>query len=512
MIAASDRSLVQAGAWTPTQLVILLIVIGFAVRLAFAALVSLEVDGSYSTVIARQLSWSYFDHPPVHYWLVWLASHIFGSEAAIVVRLPFILMFAGSTWLLFRITADIFDDWAGLWAALILNLCPSFTLAFSIFVVPDGPVFFFMLLAVLFFSRIAFDTTSSDSLKLDWLAAGAAGGAAILAKYSGIFFFVGALVFVATVPRLRFWLRTPWPWAGAAIGAVIFSPVLIWNAQHEWISFLFQGMRATSSASGSAKEVYGNIVGQIGYLAPWFFLPMAVVLFRAGRRPSSERQWFFFCFAAGPIVAFTLLNFLQRGLPHWTLPGWLMTMPLLGYEIARFPERWRRLTGYVAAIGVVVIVAAFAIVALNVRTGVVAHAIEDALGRPVRDQTLDLYNWKDIEPELKRRGDLTADIKFLGSLNSTDTGKLGHALGSAMPLICLCDDVDIHHFRFMPDEAAILGSNGLIVAPDDVPAQRYERLRTRFARFDYLPDVVLYRGGRPALRFHVVRGIGLKPR
>ena len=74
------------------------------------------------------LALGYFDHPPLHVWMAWAAVRLFGSEAPIVVRLPFILLFAGSTWLMYDLTARLFGERAGVWAAA-LDLAPMFTLA-----------------------------------------------------------------------------------------------------------------------------------------------------------------------------------------------------------------------------------------------------------------------------------------------------------------------------------------------------------------------------------------------
>ena len=71
--------------------------------LAFGAALGLGVDESYMVASGRVLSLGYYDHPPAAWWLSWGAAHLFGSEAPIVVRLPFIALFALSTWLMYRL-------------------------------------------------------------------------------------------------------------------------------------------------------------------------------------------------------------------------------------------------------------------------------------------------------------------------------------------------------------------------------------------------------------------------
>ena len=93
---------------------IALIIFSSFVRLLFAASIGLGIDESYVVAGGREIQISYFDHPPIAWWLPWGAAHLAGSEAPIVVRLPFIVLFAFSTWVMFRLTSYLFSERAGL--------------------------------------------------------------------------------------------------------------------------------------------------------------------------------------------------------------------------------------------------------------------------------------------------------------------------------------------------------------------------------------------------------------
>ena len=177
------------------------------------------MDESYSAGSARQFMLSYVDHPPCHYWAAGLAMRLFHSEASLVVRLPAILFFAGSTWLMYRLTARLFGARAGLWAATALNIAPVFTLAHASWVLPDGPLMFFMLATMNVVAAILFEEPEVKRPLLWWLAAGVLGGLAMLSKYTGVFLFVGVLVFILTVPKARRHLATPGPWLAVIAGA-----------------------------------------------------------------------------------------------------------------------------------------------------------------------------------------------------------------------------------------------------------------------------------------------------
>jgi hypothetical protein len=108
-------------------------------RLGLAAVLPVGVDEAYSIGIARQFSLSYFDHPPLHLWLVGAWAKMWGSEDLLLLRLPFIALGALSSWLMYALGTRLFGPVAGLWATAIFNLAPVFGLAHGALIFPDGP-------------------------------------------------------------------------------------------------------------------------------------------------------------------------------------------------------------------------------------------------------------------------------------------------------------------------------------------------------------------------------------
>ena len=66
----------------------MVIAAALALRLAMAMAIGLGTDEIYTVAISRSLSWSYFDHPPLHQWLAHAAAWFLGEGRQI--RLPFI--------------------------------------------------------------------------------------------------------------------------------------------------------------------------------------------------------------------------------------------------------------------------------------------------------------------------------------------------------------------------------------------------------------------------------------
>jgi hypothetical protein len=84
-------------------------------------------------------------------------------------------------------------------------------------------------------------------------------------------------------------LRRVWPWAGLAIAFLLFLPVIIWNARHQWASFLKQGGRVTQfHAATSLHALSGLIGGQIVLATPIIAMLMGFGIWRACRAGTAE--------------------------------------------------------------------------------------------------------------------------------------------------------------------------------------------------------------------------------
>src|SRR6516165_5629425 len=128
---------------------LILIAISTTLRLVTACFLGLGNDEAYHWLYATHPALGYYDHPPMMAWIEMLGLTLAGAGAsAWALRLGFIVMFAGSTWLLARLTTRYYGERAGFLAALALNLTGYYGLAASTFALPDGPLLFFWLLTI----------------------------------------------------------------------------------------------------------------------------------------------------------------------------------------------------------------------------------------------------------------------------------------------------------------------------------------------------------------------------
>src|ERR1700685_3327667 len=100
-----------------------LILFTLLLRLGPPALLETGNDEAYNFLYTVYPAWSYFDHPPMTMWVARAGMLLCGDSMNLLsIRLGHLLLFAGSTWVLYRLTARWYGDWAGLYAALALNL------------------------------------------------------------------------------------------------------------------------------------------------------------------------------------------------------------------------------------------------------------------------------------------------------------------------------------------------------------------------------------------------------
>jgi hypothetical protein len=108
-----------------------------------------------------------------------------------------------------------------------------------------------------------------------WLAAGAFAGLALLSKFTAMMLLPAVLAFMLIPDWRQRWLTDPYPWLAALIALSLFSPVLIWNAQHDWASFRFQSVRAVATHELSLRTV-GDFFGLQFLLVGPILLPVVL--------------------------------------------------------------------------------------------------------------------------------------------------------------------------------------------------------------------------------------------
>jgi hypothetical protein len=456
-------------------------------RVLLGAVLGLGVDEAYTLSVAHDFQLSYYDHPPLQYWIAHFFMPLLGDGRA--ARLPFIGLFAVSCWLLYRLTQLLFGANAAVIAVLALNCSAFFGFAGG-WVLPDGPLMLALLAATLTLARQLFAAGAPRTFALGgWLAAGFWLGVAALSKYHAVLFALGMLVFLVSVPDRRAELRRPSMWLGALLALGVATPVILWNGQHDWISIVYQASRGRFSGVHPGY-LLANILGQAIWMLPWIFVPMLSASWRAwqaGRR--AQRSWFCLCLSFPTIAVFTLIPLWgSLGLPHWQMSGWLMLYPVLGEHLGRSlaPGRLRRWS--------IVSACLIALIA-GVLT---AHAVSGA-GRLLAprlfahgDPTLDAFEWRQLPAELQGRVFLRPGT-FIITTNWRYAGRIDLAFHDAFPVVVF--GANPKQFGLRYDPARLVGHDALLIEPADDTSDVASRLAAYFVSVQELRSFALGRSG-----------------
>jgi 4-amino-4-deoxy-L-arabinose transferase-like glycosyltransferase len=218
-----------------TALTILALV---ALRLVAAAWTPLTFDEAYYWMWSKHLAGGYYDHPPGVAVVIRLGTMIAG-DTELGVRLVSILLALPMSWAVYRSAATLFGGVRVAATATILLNVTLMAAVGTLIVTPDSPLLVASSFVLFFLAKIL--ETGRGAW---WLAVGAAVGVALLSKYTSLFFGPAILIWLVVVPKLRRWLISPWPYLGGLTALAIFSPVILWNADHHWVSFIKQIGRA----------------------------------------------------------------------------------------------------------------------------------------------------------------------------------------------------------------------------------------------------------------------------
>ena len=297
--------------------VVVLVAAMVALRWLVARRVDLETDEAYYWLWSRHLAISYYDHPPMIAYLIRLGTALFGDSAIGIRSMAIVSMVAASA-LVYALTVVLFDDRRlGLIATVWFNMMPH-TAFFSIVMYPDTPALLFWLL-----SCLALALVWKSGRGEYWYLAGAALGLLLLSKYTGVFLLAGAALWLVASPQMRPWLKRPEPYLAALIALVLFSPVIVWNAEHHWASFAKQFGHALDETGGGVGETADFIGIQALWVSPLIFTFAVAGLAVATSRGALRRKanWLLLAFAAAPMLVYFLIHALSAEvLPQWPSP------------------------------------------------------------------------------------------------------------------------------------------------------------------------------------------------
>jgi dolichol-phosphate mannosyltransferase len=310
--------------------------VGFVVcaallRLIYASRIELLPEETYYWNYSRHLDLGYLDHPPMVAWLIRAGTMLFG-ETEFGVRSGAILCGAIASLYVYRLTRALFDDASALIALVFMQVLPFFFFS-GVMMTPDVPLTAAWA-ALLYYLHQALIEDRAGA----WWRAGLCLGLGLLSKYTILMLAPVAFIFMVWDARARHWLRHWLPYASMVLALVLFSPVIFWNATHEWASFAFQTSRRLAEAP--RFSLHKLLLSVLVLLTPVGAVSLYVTLWaKQGAMGANEitaaqrRRRFMQLSVLVPLAVFFAFSLRHEVKLDWTGTLWIAAVPALAYAV-----------------------------------------------------------------------------------------------------------------------------------------------------------------------------------
>jgi 4-amino-4-deoxy-L-arabinose transferase-like glycosyltransferase len=543
------------------QLVLLLLG-GLGLRSAIALWLPPGFDEAYYYLYTRHLDWSYFDHPLMVALTTGFGIWLTGDVSQFTIRLGSLLLYTASLLLLYRTSAHLFSQKAGVLTVSIASLIPIFFLGFGTLTLPDSPLIFFWT-ATLYLATHEFFPSSPFLLPPSSLSysptprlalLGLLVGLACLSKYHGLALGFGLLGFCLTSPLHRVALRSPWLVAGLGLFLLAIAPILVWNMQHDWVSLRFQSGRAVPDRGYNLLDLLVTFLAGVGYLFPSFGFPLWWVCLKKqgrgqraeGRRtgegedrktegrnfklrvstshlspstcllPSPLPLSFLLWLSLPLMLGFTLMGGYRSILPTWAAPGFWSATLLLGQRAAiwqaqcpKLVRRWLWGSG-------LVIVTLLLVVLSHVTVGTLQqpgrYALLGGILPPSQDASVQLLDIQQLRrgfqtsPALR---DALETTEFLFTNDLFLAGQVGMAVAPLTSNPVTCFSHDLRGFAFWSEFDRWPGQDGLLITTAGQAEAAIDQYRAYFDTIQKLADLPIQRGGTVIQMLQVYRSTKL---
>ncbi|HEU0011773.1 MAG TPA: glycosyltransferase family 39 protein [Verrucomicrobiae bacterium] len=315
----------------------LLIAVFLVVRLFYigSSLIELSEDEAYQWLWSKHLALSYWSKPPLIAYAHWLGTHLWG-DTAFGVRFFSPVIAATTSLMLLRFMARIASARLGLILVLAITATPML-LAGSVLMTIDAWLALFWTAAMV----VGWRAVQPQGTTAQWLWAGLWMGLGFLSKYTALLQIGCWAIFFVLWKPARVHLRRPGPWLAWVVFAVCTLPVVIWNAEHDWITLnhLWTNARLEKPWKPTPDYIGDFFLAEAGLLNPVLFL---ACLWAMARMWAPERKdpllTFFFSMGAPVFLGYWLLTLRTRVQPNWIVCA---VVPMFCLMAVYWDQRWR---------------------------------------------------------------------------------------------------------------------------------------------------------------------------
>lgn len=327
----------SARSWLPFALVA-----GFflVLKAVMSAVMNPIGDEAYYWLWGQHLAPSYFDHPPLHAWLLRLVGTLFGWNLFSLRLL---------TWVTFLATLAVFWNWAKrlapeapvawFWRAVCVYLASPLFLGMTTIAFNDHLMMALVVGSAHFMLRFSERWETGDGHYGALYVSAVLLGLAVLSKYNAVFLGLGYVAFILVRPALRPLLANPHAWAAGLLSVAIQAPVFWWNFTEGFASYKFHlAERWTGPLQFSFVAPILFVVVALIVVSPFAAIGVARYLFRRpeGMFAVRARQLAASVFVVSSLAMLVLASFAEVFF-YWNIVAFILVLPLMVEAIGK---RW----------------------------------------------------------------------------------------------------------------------------------------------------------------------------
>jgi len=306
---------------TPRRLLFLFLGALTVLRLIYIAQIEVLPDEAYYFQWSQHLDWSYFSKGPGVALAIWLSTHLFG-DTAFGIRVFSPLLSLGTSVIMYRFVLRLYGEPRAIWTVLLMSLIPIFQAGSLLMTIDPLSIFFWMAALATFWRAVE----KSPAFSFWWPLTGALIGCGFLAKYTNAMQLLSIVLFLALTPRFRREFRGVGVYVLFAVFALFTIPVIVWNANHAWITLIHLKARGgfDEKPRFSIGEFLAYLGLHLGVYSPLIFGGMLAALVWACKKARTHlKPRFLLAFTLPLLVMYFGLAFKKAGEPNWTAPAML---------------------------------------------------------------------------------------------------------------------------------------------------------------------------------------------
>ena len=208
----------------------------FFINIIQSIYTGLLFDEAYYWIWSKNLSFGYFDHPPLVALWIKLGSFFFENELG--VRFFSVVSFTLMLYIIWMLI-DVKEKWNYVWLYFLLIISVALLNVYGFVSTPDTPLLFFVSLFLFFYKKFLETNRLAYSLLLGFSMAGM-----LYSKYHGI------LIILFVVMSNYSLLKNRNFWIASIFGAILYTPHLYWQYSHDFITFKYHLFERGGNAKG----------------------------------------------------------------------------------------------------------------------------------------------------------------------------------------------------------------------------------------------------------------------